>query len=182
MRSTSTRNLPSERTQPQRVGDVRDSANRLQAERHAPARPAIPVLRHWADLKFPAHPRHVGEARHRLRTLLGGSSVTDDVLLCTSEVATNAVICSGSPNSGEYCTIHAELYEDGHVRIEVEDESRPWATLPKDRGNTWAAPFKADGQPYLGLLIVRQLSRSWGVQCHGDMARVVWFEIAPSAA
>ena len=140
------------------------------------------MLMHWAELKFPAHPRHLGEARKRLRILLGGAPITDDVVLCASEVAANAVMHSGSRDPEEYCTIHAELYEDGHVRIEIEDESRPWAALLKDRGYTWARLSNADGQAHLGLLIVRQLARSWGVQCHGEMARIVWFEVAPSFA
>lgn len=182
IRSTSTSNPPSRAGQPQPARSFSDAASQSRSGQHTPARPAIPVLMHWAELRFPAHPRHLGDARRRLRILLGGAPITEDVVLCASEVAANAVMQSGSRNAGEYCTIHAELYEDGHVRIEVEDECRPWTALLKDRGYTWARLSSADGQAHLGLLIVRQLARSWGVQCHGEMARIVWFEVAPSFA
>ena len=35
------------------------------------------------------------------------------------------------------------------------------------------------GQPSLGLRIVGQLAREWGIKDASDSARTVWFEVGP---
>jgi hypothetical protein len=117
---------------------------------------------------LPAHARHIGEARGALKTLLDGSPIRDDVLLCASEVVTHSVVHGDSDDFGRYYTLSADLYDDGHVRVEVEDAGCPWPGL-----------IRAPGDCGLGLLILRQLASDWGVEGNGRGSWTVWFEVAP---
>jgi serine/threonine-protein kinase RsbW len=67
-----------------------------------------------------------GAARADLRALLDGHRLSDDVLLCASELATNAIRHSQSGLPGGKFTLRAELSTDGSVQVEVEDEGGPW--------------------------------------------------------
>ena len=89
-------------------------------------------------------------------------------MLCLSEVATNSVIHSNSRREGGRFTVNVERYDNGHVRVEVEDQGGPWIERTKP-----------EGQPSLGLRIVGQLAREWGIKDASDSARTVWFEVGP---
>ncbi|MFF4210327.1 ATP-binding protein [Streptomyces sp. NPDC001796] len=123
-------------------------------------------------LDLPAVPTAVGLARTSVRRLLGrwgtGDCTTDNAVLVTSELVTNAV--KHSAGDRIVCRIHT----DGHrLRIEVEDENRG-GTLPTRRR---PGP---DDQGGRGLLLVGMLSGDWGVRDAPDgSGLIVWADLAP---
>lgn len=127
-------------------------------------RSAVRIQR--ARLTFPAHPRHIGLARGILKLLLDGSPVTDDVLICLSEVAADSLTRSGSSDHGGV-SVRVELYDHDRARVEVESAAGPRAALAN-----------ADAEPGLGMRVIGQLARSWGIRWETDSTCTVWFEIA----
>jgi anti-sigma regulatory factor (Ser/Thr protein kinase) len=99
-----------------------------------------------------------------MRRLLRGCPVADDVILCVSELATNAAVHSDSRRSGGTFTVRAESCPGADVRIEVEDAGGPWVT---------SAPDPAHGR---GLDIVRALADDWGITTT-PAGRAVWARI-----
>jgi anti-sigma regulatory factor (Ser/Thr protein kinase) len=118
-------------------------------------------------------PESVGQARDFvLRTLAAWDleGRADDVRLCVSELATNALAHATRCGQGFRITMNAE---DDVIRIEVYDASprRPRLCRP---GN--------DDVSGRGLYIVDMLSDDWGVEERGVMGKVVWstFKAAPA--
>jgi anti-sigma regulatory factor (Ser/Thr protein kinase) len=126
---------------------------------------AIPVR---SSVRFPATASQITRARHFLASFLADSPLAADALLCLSEVASNSVIHSNSRSEGGNFSVSVERYEDGHFRVEVEDQ-----------GGSWIERTKPEGQMSLGLRIVGQLARKWGIKNASDSARTVWFEVGP---
>jgi len=100
-----------------------------------------------------------------MRRLLDGCPVADDVILCVSELATNAATHSDSRKSGGTFTVRTESRPGADVRIEVEDNGGPWIS---------AAPDPSHGR---GLGIVRALADDWGITTT-PAGRAVWARIA----
>jgi anti-sigma regulatory factor (Ser/Thr protein kinase) len=119
-----------------------------------------------SSVRFPATASQVTRARRFLASFLADSPLADDAVLCLSEVATNSVLHSNSHFEGGQFTVSVERYDDGHVRVEVEDQGGPWIER-----------MKPEGQLSLGLRIVGQLTREWGIKDASDSARTVWFEV-----
>jgi len=114
---------------------------------------------------FPATPAQAREARRFLAAILDGHATTDDAVLCLSELATNATVHSQSRSPGGHFTVRAELQGD-RLRVEVQDEGGPWI---------WP---RRDGELHgRGLLIVGQLSRTWGRTGDSATGWTVWFEM-----
>ena len=113
---------------------------------------------------FLAVPAQVREARRFLASILDGCPVTDDALLCVSELAANAVQHSNSRHGGHF-TVRAEI-RDRCLRVEVHDQGGLW---------TWRAP--ASDQHGRGLAIVSQLARDWGRTGTGSTGWIVWFAL-----
>ncbi|MFB6985034.1 ATP-binding protein [Streptomyces sp. NPDC056230] len=94
-------------------------------------------------------------------------SRADDVLLCVSELVTNALLHGVPPGRGFRVQLHLEP-ADGVLRVEVHDsgdgEVRPVAADP--------APDAEGGR---GLLLVAALADKWGVGDR-DPGKVVWCE------
>lgn len=115
------------------------------------------------DTSYPAIAEHIGRVRADLRGLLADCPVADDVILCASELATNAVLHSDSGKPGGKFTVRAEVIPSHHARIEVEDSGGAWLTTVLDRD-------RIQGH---GLDIVSALAADWGID--GDHhARTVW--------
>jgi anti-sigma regulatory factor (Ser/Thr protein kinase) len=121
-----------------------------------------------SSVRFPATAGQVTRARGLLASFLADSPLADDAVLCLSEVATNSVLHSNSHFEGGCFTVSVECYDDGHVRVEVEDQGGPWIQRSKP-----------EGQLSLGLQIVGQLTHEWGIKDASDNARTVWFELGP---
>lgn len=103
----------------------------------------------------------ISAVRADLRRLLDCCPIADDIVLCTSELATNSVVHSYSGGPGGTFTVHAEVAPGDYTWIEVQDDGGPWA------------PGLADTARPHGLDIVAALATDWGVD--GDYrTRTVW--------
>jgi anti-sigma regulatory factor (Ser/Thr protein kinase) len=112
---------------------------------------------------FAGSPELVAQVRAGLRAFLDGCPRADDVILCASEFAANAVLHSAS--RGEVFTIRAELFP-GYCWVECEDLGGPWLC----RGR--------EDRPH-GLDIVTALvGDSWGVETAAAGCRVVWARVS----
>ncbi|MFG2136169.1 ATP-binding protein [Streptomyces sp. NPDC048650] len=114
--------------------------------------------------------RSVPLAREFARNALADWGIrrrADDVLLCVSELATNALLHGVPPGRG-YRLWLAMGAEDGLLRVEVHDSGggEPRALAPYDG---------EEGESGRGLLLVAALADAWGV---GERVpgKVVWCE------
>lgn len=89
----------------------------------------------------------------------------DDILLCVSELTTNALLHGVPPGRGFLLRL---LPYDGGVRVEVHDSGDGVPALPQGRG-WWA------DEGGRGLLLVAALADKWGVG-ERDPGKVVWCE------
>jgi anti-sigma regulatory factor (Ser/Thr protein kinase) len=87
--------------------------------------------------------------------------MADDVIVCASELATNAAIHSRSASPGGTFTVHAEVASGDYAWIEVHDGGGPWVPTTPD-------PLRGRG-----LDIVGALATDWGID-GDDRARIVW--------
>ncbi|WP_189891599.1 ATP-binding protein [Streptomyces xantholiticus] len=108
--------------------------------------------------------RSVAAAREFVREALGAwgwGSQADDITLCVSELATNALVHGVPPGRGYLLRLW--LYEQGTaLRVEVHDSGagRPCVRAPA-------------GESGRGLLLVDALADTWGVG-RRDPGKVVW--------
>jgi serine/threonine-protein kinase RsbW len=117
---------------------------------------------------FTAQPLQVAHARRFVAGVLTGASAADDIVLCVSELASNAVLHSSSRAPGGHFVIRAWITAGGRIRAEVEDCGGPWvpgAEEDEERGR--------------GLLIVARLATRWGIT-GGDRGRIAWLELDPA--
>lgn len=120
-----------------------------------------------ATQRFPRADTAVPKARAFVgRTLADWhvSERTDDVLLCVSELATNAV--RHGVQRGEHFLVKLTA-ADGCLRVEVHDTNRrrPRVQQPSTQDTTGR-----------GLLLVEALADAWGVEPHPPRGKVVWSE------
>jgi hypothetical protein len=113
---------------------------------------------------YEGRPDQIQHVRAFLAGVLDGCPVVDSAVLIGDELATNAVRHSNSGKPGGKFTVRVEVHEPDYLWVEVEDQgSPPWT------------PRSADGEPWHGLNIVRQVTghANWGVD--GDMRGwVIW--------
>src|SRR5215468_7418191 len=110
---------------------------------------------------YPGSPEHVRQVRADAQGLLAGCPAADEVILCLSELAANAVLHSDSRRPGGTFTIRIESCPGAYIRIEVEDDGGPWLAPAPDSGS---------GR---GLDIIRALAAEWGVAT-SPARRAVW--------
>jgi anti-sigma regulatory factor (Ser/Thr protein kinase) len=116
---------------------------------------------------YPRDRRSVAVARDFTRLTLadwGVAELSDDVLLCASELATNALLHGVPPH--RCFRLALTLTPDGVLRVEVHD-SGPGEIRAAD-----PAPESEHGR---GLLLVAALADDWGVR-ERDPGKVVWCE------
>ncbi len=111
-------------------------------------------------IELPADASTPRRARRAVAARLGGHPRLDDLLLCVSEVVTNAVLHARSP---KHMTVRAE---GRHLVVEVVDGD---ATLPTRREHDPTAPTGR------GLRLLDELTVEWGTRPEGA-GKVVWFE------
>jgi serine/threonine-protein kinase RsbW len=106
------------------------------------------------------------------QTLLGWRTTDrlEDVLLCVSELATNALLHGVPPGRGYRVRLHLEL--GGLLRVEVDDSG---AGLPHVR----EAETGTEDESGRGLLLVSALADKWGVADRAP-GKTVWCEFLMS--
>ena len=123
--------------------------------------PAQALAGRTSEITYPGAAEHIRAVRADLRPLLAGCPMADDVILCASELATNAVPHSNSRLPGGTFTVRAAISSGHHVRIEVEDNGGPWT------------PATSGTARHHGLDIICIVANEWGID--GDYAgRTVW--------
>ncbi|MFF4430404.1 ATP-binding protein [Streptomyces sp. NPDC001513] len=117
---------------------------------------------------YPRSPRSVAAARHFTRDTLRAWAATerlDDMLLCVSELATNA-LRYGVPRGRGYL-LRLFGFEDGTVRVEVHDSGPGFSRIT--------------GRPHgHGLILVAAVADEWGVLARTP-GKVVWCEFGGGA-
>ncbi len=115
---------------------------------------------------YPGTPDQVRQVRDDLRRILDRCPIADDVILCASELAANAMVHSNSRHPGRAITVRCEISQGDNVRIQVDDDGGPWNE---------PAPGPARGR---GLDIVCALANEWAITTtpHGRAvsARLNW--------
>ncbi len=126
------------------------------------ANPHLPAMSSFErDLSSP------GLAREYVDHVLDQAGITtrrDDVRLCVSELATNALLHATAPGRVFLVSVHVD---PRHIRVEVHDSdvSHP-------------APRHADqyGSGGRGLLIVAALADRWGITGRDTCGKTAWTE------
>jgi serine/threonine-protein kinase RsbW len=147
-------------------------AARAAASMPGPIRAASPPLR----LVLPAIPEAVGVARQLVRSLLGDQCQdADAVVLCVSELVTNAVTHSLSAAPGGTLALCMHIGR-AEIRVQVGDSGGP--TAPQLMGDV--GPDSERGR---GLQLVAALAASWGSASSPD-GRITWctFRLHPEPA
>jgi anti-sigma regulatory factor (Ser/Thr protein kinase) len=119
---------------------------------------------------FPGHPDQVAAARHFVSRALASCPAETDVVLLTSELATNAVQHSATGRGGTFAV--SISHGPGRVRITVSDDDgsagHPVMTAGTDELATTGR----------GLILVDFLAARWGhVAKTGPSPAIVWFEV-----
>ncbi|WP_406384226.1 ATP-binding protein [Streptomyces sp. NBC_01618] len=96
----------------------------------------------------------------------------DDVLLCVSELVTNALLHGVPPGRGFRLRLYLEP-ADGILRIEVHDSGDGEVRL----ADSWAASDEEGGR---GLRLVAALADKWGVG-ERNPGKAVWCEFEASS-
>ncbi|MEU9452524.1 ATP-binding protein [Streptomyces sp. NPDC048277] len=128
---------------------------------------APPQLLRARTALYPRDRRSVGIARDLTRITLadwGLPQRSDDVLLCVSELATNALLHGVPP--GRCFRLELSLDTDGVLRVEVQDSG------PGEVRTPGVTPESEHGR---GLLLVAALSDDWGVR-QREPGKAVWCE------
>lgn len=113
------------------------------------------------QIDLPFHPGTPREARHAVASRYAASPRCGDLLLCVSEVVTNAVLHARSAPRLTL-TQHGDV-----VRVEVVDDD---PHLPVRVGHGLSAPTGR------GLHLLDRLTTAWGADAR-DGGKVVWFEL-----
>ncbi|MFF8813315.1 ATP-binding protein [Streptomyces pactum] len=99
----------------------------------------------------------------------GYSERLDEIRVCVSELATNAVVHGVPP--GQHFAVRVEVDEVA-VRIEVRDSSA---------GAPVARSPRLDSEGGRGLLLVHELADAWGDITHTS-GKTVWFSMSSAPA
>ena len=133
-----------------------------------PATPTHPASR-W-EWTYPGTKDQAAKVRASLRSFLNGSPLADDAVTLVSELAANAVSHSRSRLPGGQFTVRAELYHDGCLHAEVEDQG----------SSRWDGDLRAAECPH-GLYLLRALSTCCGTR-PGQHGWITWFTLAAPTA
>lgn len=115
---------------------------------------------------FDGSPEEIRNVREFVGQFVDGCPVADDVILLSSEIATNAVLHSASGAEGTFFV--SVLVESGWIRVEVHDLGSD--TVPTVRQSD------GFGESGAGLGVVEKIADRWDFH-GGPRGRVVWFEM-----
>ncbi|MGW5863270.1 ATP-binding protein [Streptomyces sp. NPDC055239] len=127
------------------------------------------------EREFAPHPSSVAEARTFVTDALSDWQLDgplEDVRLCVSELATNAIKHGGAPerDAAPHSDFRVKVaLDDARVRVEVHDRTQG---LPAARH---PGTDESDGR---GLLLVSALADDWGVARRLCTGKAVWAEFA----
>jgi hypothetical protein len=97
-----------------------------------------------------------------MTAITDGHALSDDLVLITSELATNAIVHSRSGRPAGSFTVRVTIYPDDYAWVEVVDQGGEWASQERRHGLTALASIAGEG--------------NWGVD--GDEAcHVAWFRL-----
>lgn len=118
---------------------------------------------------FRGEPGQVSLARDFVRRYLIGrdcsAEALQDILVCASELAANAVLHSRSGLPGGHFSVEVALHAGRWLRVTVEDSGGPWTERDTD---------EQDAEFGRGLHVVSALSEDMGIT--GDaFGRMAWF-------
>jgi anti-sigma regulatory factor (Ser/Thr protein kinase) len=133
------------------------------------AAPDLGTVQHaWT---FPGSADQVRHARRALAEVLADCPAADDIVLCLSELATNAARHSASAKSGGSFSVTADVIEGAGVHLDVTDHGGPWRPGDGD----------GDGRTH-GLGIVRALAVSMSINGDPEAGWTVctWFGWHPN--
>jgi serine/threonine-protein kinase RsbW len=116
---------------------------------------------HLCAASYPGRVDQIRQVRRNLTDLLEDCPAADEIVLCASELAANAVQHSRSGCPGGVFTVHVEVSHGDRALIVVGDDGGPWAE---------ASPGPDRGR---GLAIVAALAADWGIVA-GPAGRAVW--------
>ncbi len=118
---------------------------------------------------FPGRPDQVRAVRAFLARFLAGAPGSDDAVLLTSELATNAGTHSASGSPDGRLTIRAEFCPALGIHVEVEDQ-----------GSDWDGNIGSTIPPH-GLYLLRELATTCGTRrsAHGW---ITWFTLTSPPA
>ncbi|WP_327326287.1 ATP-binding protein [Streptomyces sp. NBC_01210] len=128
-----------------------------------------PQLPYFREAFYRRDRRSVSAAREFTRQALtdwATADRADDVLLCVSELATNALMHGVPPGRG--FRLHLFLHADGVLRVELHDSGDGCVRL---------SPPHPDDEGGRGLLLVAALADKWGVG-ERSPGKTVWCEFA----
>ena len=113
---------------------------------------------------FPGSGDQVGRARLFVGQVLGGCPVSDDAVLLTSELVTNAITHTASGKDGK---VTVTVYRaDTRVRVEVRDDGSDEIPVVRLHDDARDSGY--------GLGLVELMAHRWGHR-GGQRGRVVWF-------
>ncbi|WP_404816640.1 ATP-binding protein [Streptomyces thermolineatus] len=145
-----------------------------------------------SERAFPRHPYSVRAARDHAAAvasrlapppppLPAGDDRLDDVLVCVSELATNALVHGAPPDCGfllRIALVRTSATGAATLRVEVHDDGKDLPPQDPDRPLV-SAPGR-EGEPGTGgrgLLLVSALADAWGVSpFRGGAGKAVWAE------
>ncbi|MEV0526400.1 ATP-binding protein [Streptomyces sp. NPDC050439] len=137
--------------------------------RHVNDETPLPSRREPRERFYRRERQSVPAARAFARAALTGWGIrerADDITLCVSELATNALLHGVPPGRG----FRLRLHRDGDVlRVEVHDSGGGWPR-PKSGADD-------DAESGRGLLLVAALADKWGVM-ERDPGKTVWCEFS----
>lgn len=119
---------------------------------------------------FPARRSQVAEVRRFVGAAIGDFASADDVVLCASELATNAVV-HGSPGDAAHFMVQVRRPARRRVYVSVTDRGARRTTGPRlaDAGD--------DAEGFRGLAMVDALATAWGAVPLAGGGYRVWFEV-----
>ena len=113
---------------------------------------------------FPGSGDQVGRARLFVGQVLGGCPVSDEAVLLTSELVTNAITHTASGRGGK---VTVTVYRaDTRVRVEVRDDGSDEIPVVRPHDETSDSGY--------GLGLVELMAHRWGHR-GGQRGRIVWF-------
>ncbi|MFF7328491.1 ATP-binding protein [Streptomyces sp. NPDC008150] len=126
----------------------------------------------WSSRRyFDAEPESVGHARDFVAVTLtawGLRSVVEDVRLCVSELASNAVVHGTRDDHG--FLVRLDTHDEDFVRLEVHDSRDVQDSLRRVRVRHSAETDTAGR----GLRIVDLVADSWGVEARRPLGKILW--------